>query len=357
MKFRKTLVTGLTAMCILLAGCASDTSDNNSSSSSANTTSSNTTSSSHSTSDNVKTTPAKKHSTKKHTTNQPSNSANQSLANLDYQNNTSAVINVNNGLSTLKTSDWKYNHVDYTNLDSLNRTSTGNTAYLESRNVANDSLRTRQTVQPTGWHQKFYNREAIINRGHEIAYSLSKGISTDGSYSPNDQSGDQNNLKNLFTQTAFSNQKLQTIYESKVRNALRNNEKVIYQVQPIFRGNELMARGVHIQAISTDGTLNFNVYIFNVQPHFVFNYSDGTSRQDDSFQVPTPADAPSFGHTNSYSENTGATTHRTYHHHYVRDALIAGAVHHYIRKHYERKYSYPYHHYTTHRHYSYRRHY
>lgn len=352
MKYQKTLVTGLAAMCILLAGCASDTSNQSSSTKSASNTSSSTTASSHTTSDKRQTNSANKKTKNK------SNQSDQNLAKLDYQNNTSAVINVNNGVSKLKASDWKYNHVVYANLDSLNRTSTGNTAYLESRNVANDSLRTRQTVQPTGWHQKFYNREAIINRGHEIAYSLSKGISTDGSYNPTDQSGDQNNLKNLFTQTAFSNQKLQTIYESKVRNALRNNEKVIYQVQPIFRGNELMARGVHMQAISTDGSLNFNVYIFNVQPHFIFNYSDGTSKQDDNVQVPTPADAPSFGHTNSsYNNNTGATTHRTYRHHYVRDALIAGAVHHYVRKHYERKYSQPYHHYTTHRHYSYRRHY
>ncbi|WP_412485896.1 DNA/RNA non-specific endonuclease [Apilactobacillus kunkeei] len=269
------------------------------------------------------------------------------LASLNYQNNTSAIMTVNNDASNLKASDWKYNHVEYTNLDSLNRTSEGNTAYLEKCNIANDILRTRQVVQPTGWHQKFVNNDAIINRGHEIAYSLSKGISVNGKYEPSVQSGDQNNLKNLFTQTAFSNQKLQTIYESQVREALRKDKRVIFQVTPIFRGNELMARGVHMQAISTDGSLNFNVYIFNVQPGVEFDYATGRSKINNEIKVPTPANAPSFNnHRNSYRK-----------HHYVRDAVVAGVVHHEIKKHYERKYRKEYKKESEHRQYHSRRHY
>ncbi|KOY74094.1 DNA/RNA non-specific endonuclease [Apilactobacillus kunkeei] len=276
-----------------------------------------------------------------------SNTNTSDLASLNYQNNTSAIMTVNNDSSNLKASDWKYNHVEYTNLDSLNRTSEGNTAYLEKRNIANDNLRTRQVVQPTGWHQKFVNNDAIINRGHEIAYSLSKGISVNGKYEPSVQSGDQNNLKNLFTQTAFSNQKLQTIYESQVREALRKDKKVIFQVTPIFRGDELMARGIHMQAISTDGSLNFNVYIFNVQPGVEFDYSTGRSKINNEIKVPTPANAPSFNnHRNSYRK-----------HHYVRDAVVAGVVHHEIKKHYERKYRKEYKKETEHRTYHSRRHY
>ncbi|MHC0039863.1 DNA/RNA non-specific endonuclease, partial [Pseudoneobacillus sp. C159] len=80
-------------------------------------------------------------------------------------------------------------------------------------------------------------------------------IDQDGDYEPNNLSGDQNNPKNLFTQSAFSNQKIQTIFESQVRDALRDNEKIIYQATPIFRGNELMARGINLQAVSSDGSL------------------------------------------------------------------------------------------------------
>ncbi|WP_239984742.1 DNA/RNA non-specific endonuclease [Sporolactobacillus pectinivorans] len=216
------------------------------------------------------------------------------LASLNYQPGSSAVIAVNHNKSTLNSRDWKENKVIYSNIDDLNRTSHPNTAYLESRNMANDSLRVRQYVQPTGWHQKFSNGKAILNRGHLIAYSLSKGIAYTGSYNPSLKSGDQNNPKNLFTQTAFSNQEIQTIYESQVRNALKQGKKVIYQAQAIFNGNDLMAKGVELQAISTDGSLNFNVFIFNVQPGFQFNYADGTSHMDRSITVPTPAGAPHF---------------------------------------------------------------
>lgn len=216
------------------------------------------------------------------------------LANLNYVPGHSAIVQVNGGHSTLNINDWKHNHVAYQQLDSLNRTSGTTTAYLEKRNVANDSLRVRQTVVPTGWHQKRNGQgEMILNRGHIIAYSLSKGIGISGSYNPLQRSGDQNNPRNLFTQTAFCNQELQTIYEQQVRQALRKGAKVIYQVQPIFQGNDLMAKGVHLQAVGSNG-LNFNVYLFNVQPGFRFNYANGTSVVDQNMQVPTPPNAPHF---------------------------------------------------------------
>lgn len=125
-------------------------------------------------------------------------------------------------------------------------------------------MRVRQYIQPSGWH--FNHGKQIYNRGHLIAYSVSAEINQQGQYSPNEQSGDQNNPKNLFTQTAYTNQKIQTIYENKVRQALQQNKKVIYSATTIFRGTERMARGIDLQAITTDKTLNFNVYIFNVQP-------------------------------------------------------------------------------------------
>lgn len=207
------------------------------------------------------------------------------LAKLDFKSGDRAYIDVNHNKSTLIKNAWKVNKVIYSNLDSLNRTSHSNTAFLEKRNVANDSLRVRQFVQPTGWHYNHRNGTQIYNRGHLIAYSISAGIDQDGNYNPNNQSGDQNNPKNLFTQSAYSNQKIQTIFESKVRRALRENKRVIYQATPIFRGNELMARGINLQAVSTDGSLDFNVYLFNVQPGFIYNYDDGRAKIDRQMTV------------------------------------------------------------------------
>lgn len=207
------------------------------------------------------------------------------LAKLNFKSGDGAYVAVNQDKSTLIKHAWKVNRVIYSNLDNLNRTSHSNTAFLEKRNVANDSLRVRQVVEPTAWHYNRRNGQQIYNRGHLIAYSVSAGIDQDGDYEPNNLSGDQNNPKNLFTQSAFSNQKIQTIFESQVRDALRDNEKIIYQATPIFRGNELMARGINLQAVSSDGSLDFNVYLFNVQPGYVFNYHNGRAKVDHQMRV------------------------------------------------------------------------
>ena len=209
----------------------------------------------------------------------------QKLANLDFKSGDKAYVYVNNNKSTLIKNAWKVNKVIYSNLDNLNRTSHSNTAFLEPRNVVNDSLRVRQFINPTAWHSNRENGTQIYNRGHLIAYSVSAGIDQDGNYNPNNQSGDQNNPKNLFTQTAFSNQKIQTIFEGKVRNALKQGNKVIFQATPIFRGNELMARGINLQAISLNNNLDFNVYIYNVQPDYVFDYNNGRAKIDRNMVV------------------------------------------------------------------------
>lgn len=113
---------------------------------------------------------------------------------------------------------------------------------------------------------------------------MTGGINQDGRYIGSD-TGNQNDLKNLFTQTAFSNQDVQTKYEQMVRNALYNGKKVVYQGTPIFQGNDLMPKGINLQAVSTDGSLNFNVYLFNVQPGVSFDYATGRSRINRNMRV------------------------------------------------------------------------
>lgn len=216
------------------------------------------------------------------------------LANLVYQPGSNPVIQVNGGKATLDPNSWHANSVQYAALDNMGRTSTGNTGYLCKANVTNDALRQQQTVNPTGWHQKRVKGTYVVNRGHIIAYSLSKGIAVDGSYNPNLQSGDQDNPKNLFTETTFTNQELQWPYEQKVQKALIANKQVVYQVTPVFKGINTMAAGVHMQAASIDGTLNYNVFLFNVQPNVKFNYLTGRSVIDNAMVVPQAADAPNF---------------------------------------------------------------
>ncbi|EHS7923990.1 DNA/RNA non-specific endonuclease [Enterococcus faecalis] len=208
----------------------------------------------------------------------------EQLAALDFQSGDSAVFTVNNGRSTLDISQWQENKVIYGDLDSLNRT-TVVTAYLDKQNLGRSEGRERQVWKPTGWHQKKVDGELIVNRGHLLAYTSSFNFDSDGNFREG-ESGSQDNPKNLATQTAFSNQNVQTIYEKKVRDAQKiTGNKVIYQIVTIFRGNELMPRGYWLQAIDSNGILNFNVYLYNVQPKVVFNYEDGTSTIDRSLTI------------------------------------------------------------------------
>lgn len=212
------------------------------------------------------------------------------LASLNYQPGQSVVSYVNHGRSTLNPKSWTTNRVIYNRLDRFGRTSFGNTAFLEQHNHADTTLRTDQSTQPAGWRDN-YGGNLVYNRGHLIAYSLTAGINSDtGKYQPT-RIGDQNNPQNLFTETDFINQEVQTIYEAKVRHAIEHGEHVIYQVTPVFRGNELVPRGINLQAISTNGQLDFNVFLANVEPGVQINYQNGSYIYNRQMTVPVPLDA------------------------------------------------------------------
>lgn len=214
--------------------------------------------------------------------------ANESeLAGLTYASGQPAVTEVNGNKSTLNMRDWKQSSITYSNLDQLNRVGVA-TAYLNKDNVGKSEGRGSQTWQPTGWKNqaKVVNGKRVnpFDRGHLIAYTLSFNIDSNGNFSKG-QEGSENNPKNLATQTNYTNRTLFQRYEGKVRDELNSGGKVIYQVTPVFRDNELLPRGFQLQAISEDGSLNFNVYIYNVMAGLSFNYSDGSSTVDKTMTV------------------------------------------------------------------------
>lgn len=190
------------------------------------------------------------------------------LANLEPEGRDS--VTVNNNKSTLDFSNWTTEHIDYSPLDNLNRAGKA-TAYLSKINYGKSEGRESQTWRPTGW---LNNQQKNKDRGHLIAYTLSFNFDEDGNLREGEL-GSIDNPKNLFTQTSHCNREIMTQYEQMVRDTIRQNKRVIYQVTPVFRGDELMARGVHIQAISEDGSLDFNTYLFNTDNNYNFDYSTG----------------------------------------------------------------------------------
>ena len=71
-------------------------------------------------------------------------------------------------------------------------------------------------------------------------------------------------------------------FEEEVIHYLNDsNDHILYRVTPYFKDLELVARGVEIEACSVEDrgrTLNIHVFVYNVQPSVLIDYSTGDSR-------------------------------------------------------------------------------
>ena len=131
-------------------------------------------------------------------------------------------------------------------------------------------------VHPSGWVQhrySFVDHEMLYNRSHLIAHQLC---------------GEDANERNLITGTRTMNAVGMTYYEELVGNYVRRtNNHVLYRVTPLFAANDLVARGVQMEAESVeDGgqAIRFNVFVYNVEPGVKIDYVTGDNWE--SSEVP-----------------------------------------------------------------------
>lgn len=187
-----------------------------------------------------------------------------SLAEQNYQGKKVITVNRNRptfskkALSTKKGA-WQ----SYHKLDSLNRA--GEADALLNKRLMPTKAREPLYWNPTAWHNKKIAGGWLYNRSHLIGYQLT---------------GQNNNPKNLITGTRQLNDPGMLKYENQVASYLKSSSRhyIRYRVTPIFRGRELLARGVEMEAQSTgSNAVRFHVYIFNVQDGVKLNYSNGTS--------------------------------------------------------------------------------
>ncbi|WP_367378549.1 DNA/RNA non-specific endonuclease [Enterococcus gilvus] len=152
----------------------------------------------------------------------------------------------------------------FSDLDALNRVGVANA--MLGKELMPHQERERLFVKPTGWHQKFYNDEPLYNRAHLIAYQFS---------------GENNNLKNLMTGTASLNDPGMNDHEKEIGNYIRKtNHHVRYRVTPYFKGEELVARGIQMEAESIeDDQISFNLFVYNVQEGITIDYQTGYSQK------------------------------------------------------------------------------
>ncbi|WP_334333505.1 DNA/RNA non-specific endonuclease [Companilactobacillus sp. HBUAS59544] len=187
------------------------------------------------------------------------------LASLSYNGTQEIIVNNNNpnfSKEDLKTDNGAWQK--YGDLDNLNRVTAAN-ALLNS-SLMPTAKREALHWNPTGWHNKRISGGWLYNRSHLIGYQLTS---------------QNNNPKNLMTGTRSLNSPEMLAHEMDIAYYLKQSRShyIRYRVTPIFRGNELLARGVQMEAQSIgDNSIHFNVYIFNVQDGVTINYNDGTSQ-------------------------------------------------------------------------------
>ena len=132
-------------------------------------------------------------------------------------------------------------------------------------------------IKPSGWRQAKYpgiipeDPPYLYNRCHLIAYQLA---------------GENANERNLITGTRYMNVSGMQPWENKVAGYIRRTgNHVIYRVTPLFVGNELVCRGVYMEAWSVEDRgegICFHIFVYNVQPGIEIDYRTGRSALGDS---------------------------------------------------------------------------
>lgn len=156
----------------------------------------------------------------------------------------------------------------YSDLDSLGRCGV---AYA---NIGQDLMPTKDrdsisSVKPTGWINVKYDSvdgKYLYNRCHLIGHQLA---------------GEDANEKNLITGTRYFNVDGMLPFENMVADYVKETDNhVLYRVTPIYDGDDLVAKGVLMEAesVEDDGEgVQFNVFVYNVQPGITIDYATGES--------------------------------------------------------------------------------
>ena len=137
-------------------------------------------------------------------------------------------------------------------------------------------------VKPTGWHTVKYDcvdGKYLYNRCHLIGFQLT---------------GENANEENLITGTRYMNVTGMLPFENMVADYVKETgNHVMYRVTPLFKGNNLLAHGVQMEAYSVedDGDgICFNVFVYNVQPQITIDYATGESTYNGTVVEPDDDD-------------------------------------------------------------------
>lgn len=189
----------------------------------------------------------------------------------------------------------------YSPLDKLGRCGVA-VAYLGRDLMPTEDRESISKVKPTGWHSDrydFISQGYLYNRCHLIAFSLA---------------GENANELNLITGTRQLNL-VMSDFEAQIASYIRSTDKhVLYRVTPDFQGSELVARGVQLEALSTeDGgrAISYNLYIPNEQEGVGIDYATGDNwpleTASAGADTPTNTETDTNAHADASNSSEAAT--------------------------------------------------
>ena len=151
-------------------------------------------------------------------------------------------------------------------------------------------------VKPTGWQiakYDFVDGKYLYNRCHLLGFQLT---------------GENANTSNLITGTRYMNVDGMLPFENAVADYVHaTGNHVLMRATPVFDGDNLVARGVHMMAESVedggDGVA-FNVFVYNVQPGVVIDYRTGENMAAED-ATPLPDVSGDGGDASSDGGGTG----------------------------------------------------
>ena len=176
---------------------------------------------------------------------------------------------INDNIPDLSTEDADKTYFEnYAPLDNLGRCGV-TFACLGLETMPNEDRGEIGQVKPSGWKTAKYDcvdGKYLYNRCHLIGFQLS---------------GENANERNLITGTRYMNVQGMLPFENMVADYIKETgNHVLYRVTPIFKGDELVARGVQMEALSVEDEgdgICFNVYCYNNQPGVKLDYATGDS--------------------------------------------------------------------------------
>ena len=194
-------------------------------------------------------------------------------------------------------------YISYSELDELGRC--GQATACLSRKALPTALRGEITGGlPTGWVEARYDDVIdgyyLYSRCHLISYDLG---------------GRNDDARNFLTGTRCLNTRGLQPYEEKISDYLhRTSNHVLYRVTPVYEGDNLLAKGVQLEAYSVEDsgkTVSFNVFAYNVQPGVIIDYATGESERDPDYVTPEQAAAAAAAAEAALSADGPASTDAT----------------------------------------------